>query len=143
MEKIRTNLSFNSGLTGETRASVTPEKIIPGKKRNIKSIAASPPRKEPIPNQNKNTLGLQTHQYLPPYVPQFPPGFKSFKNEANGDNNETTDISCTDKDNMSHTNQNDYIEYLKATKNTNDDDEYKEDNSKHQDSNESCINRTK
>ena len=30
VEKIQTDLSVNAGLTGETRASVTPEKYIPG-----------------------------------------------------------------------------------------------------------------
>ena len=55
-EKLQTDLSVNSILTGETRASVTPEKRIPGKKGNIKSLATSPRRKYPIPNQDKNTL---------------------------------------------------------------------------------------
>ena len=59
VEKLLTDLSINSGLTGETRASVTQETRIKIKKRNIKSLATSPPRKDPIPNQDKNTLGLQ------------------------------------------------------------------------------------
>ena len=33
VDKLRTDLSINFGLTGETRASVTPEKRIPRKKR--------------------------------------------------------------------------------------------------------------
>ena len=33
-----------------TGSSVTPEKIIPRKKKNMKSLAMSPPRKDPIPN---------------------------------------------------------------------------------------------
>ena len=44
---------------------------------------------------------------------------------------------------MSRTNQDDYIENMKAMKNTNDDDEYKEENSKHQYGIESDINETK
>ena len=36
VEKLWTSLSVNSGLTGETRASVTPEKRIPGNKIRIK-----------------------------------------------------------------------------------------------------------
>ena len=36
VEKLQTDISVNSGLIGETRSSVTPEKCIPGKKRNIK-----------------------------------------------------------------------------------------------------------
>ena len=59
VDKILTDLSINSGLTGETRASVTPETRITIKKRNIKALATSPQRKYPIPNQDKNTLGLQ------------------------------------------------------------------------------------
>ena len=51
--KFRTDLSVNCLLTGETRASVTPEKRIPRKKINITSLATSPPRKDPIPNQDK------------------------------------------------------------------------------------------
>ena len=52
MEKLRTDLSVNSGLTGETRASVTPENLIPRKKINIESLATSPPRKDTITNQD-------------------------------------------------------------------------------------------
>ena len=46
----------------------------------------SSPGKYPIPNQDKNTLGLQKDQYHPPHVPPFYSGFKSFRNEANDDN---------------------------------------------------------
>ena len=62
VDKLRTDLSVNSILIGETRASVIPEKHITKKKRNIKSLAPSLPRKDPIPNQNKNTLGLQKYK---------------------------------------------------------------------------------
>ena len=51
--KLQNDLSVNSVLAGETRAIVTPEKRIPRKKRNIKSLATSPPRKDSIPNQDK------------------------------------------------------------------------------------------
>ena len=57
--KLRTDLSVNSGLIGETRASVTPEKRIPKKEQNIKSLAMFPPRKDPITTQDKYTLGIQ------------------------------------------------------------------------------------
>ena len=50
-----------------------------------------PPRNDPIPNQDKNTLGIQETQILPPHVNQFPPGYKSLRNEANDDNPENTD----------------------------------------------------
>ena len=42
----------SSGLTGGTRASVTPEKRLP-KNKNKRSLAMSPPRKYLIPNQDK------------------------------------------------------------------------------------------
>ena len=58
VEKILTDLSLNYVLTVETRASVTPEKRIPKNKYIYKSLAMSPPRKDPIPNQDKNTLGI-------------------------------------------------------------------------------------
>ena len=76
VEKLRTNNYVNSGLIGETRASITPGKGIPSRKIKIKSLATSPPIKEPIPDQDKNNLGLQKYQCLPPRIPTFPPGFK-------------------------------------------------------------------
>ena len=90
MGKLRTYLSVNFVLTGETKTSVTPGKRIPRKKRNIKSLATSPPRNDKSLNQDKNTLGLQKDQCLPPHVPPFLTGFKSLRNEANYDNPETT-----------------------------------------------------
>ena len=104
VDKLRTGLSVNSGLTGETRASVTPGKLITKKKRKRKSLAMYTPRKDTNPNQNKNTLELQKDQYLPSHVTPFSSGFKSLKNEANDDNLETTDTSRTDKDDTSRTN---------------------------------------
>ena len=74
--KLQTYLSVNYGLTGETRDSVTPGKCIPKKKINIKPLATLPPRKYPIPNQDKNTLGLKKDQCLPPHVSSFPLGLK-------------------------------------------------------------------
>ena len=44
---------------------------------------------------------------------------------------------------MSRTDQDDSIENMKATKNKNDDDEYKEDNSQHKQGNGIVINTTK
>ena len=44
---------------------------------------------------------------------------------------------------MSRTDQDDSIEDVKSMKNTNYDDEYKEDNSQHQHGNETDINKTK
>ena len=45
VEKIRTDVSFLSGVTG---AIVTPRKHIPKKKKYIKSLEMSQPRKSPI-----------------------------------------------------------------------------------------------
>ena len=77
----------------------------------------SPPRTDPIPNQDKSNLGLQKYQCLPSHVPPFSSGIKSLRNESKYDNTETTDTSCTDKYDMSHTNRDDYIENAKAMKN--------------------------
>ena len=63
-----------------------------------------PPRKDPIPNQDKNNLGIPYEQGLPPNVLPFPPKFKSLINEANYDNPESTDNSRTDKYDTSRTN---------------------------------------
>ena len=54
--KLRTDVSVLSGGTG---SSVTPEKHIPRKKNNVKSLTLSPPRKDPIPNQDNNMLGTK------------------------------------------------------------------------------------
>ena len=64
------------------------------------------------------------------------------KNEANDDNTETTDTSRTDKDDTSRTNRDDFIEIRKPLKKYYDD-EYKEDNSQHQDGNDSFIKKLK
>ena len=138
--KIRTDLSILSGVTGD---SIPPEKRIPRKKSKIKSLASLPPRKYPIPNLDKNNLGIEKDQSLPPHIHKFPPGFKSLRNEADDDHHESTDTSRTDKDDTSRTDQDDYIENLKFMKNKNDDDKYKEENSKHQHGNESVISKNK
>ena len=102
-----------------------------------------PPRKNPIPNQNKNPLGIEKYQSLPPYLPKFILGFKSFRNKADGDHQESIDTSRTYRYDTPRTYKYDSIENLKAINNKNIDDEYKEDNSQHQHSNESIINKTK
>ena len=56
---VQTDVSAFFVVTGETRASVNPGKRIPRKKRKIKSLTMLPPRKDPIPNQDKNNLGLE------------------------------------------------------------------------------------
>ena len=87
-----------------------------------------PPINDPIPNQDKNSSGIQKYQCLPPQVPPFTSRFKSTRNEANNDNLETTDTSRTDKDDTLRTNLDDSIENMKTMKKTNYDNEYKEDN---------------
>ena len=63
---------------------------------------------------------------------------KSLRNEENYDNPETADTSRTDKYDTSHTNRDDFIESVKYIKNSNYDEEYKEDNSQYQDGNK-CL----
>ena len=113
---MRTDIYFFSGAT---RANITPEKLIPIKRRKIKSLATSPPRKDPIPNPDKNTLGIEKYQSLPTHVPKLPPGFKYLRNEANDDHHESTDNSRTDKDDTSRTDKDDSIENINTTRNKN------------------------
>ena len=112
------------------------------KEKKYKPLAKSPPRKYKIPNQDKNNLGLQKYQCLPPHVPPFPPGFKSLRNEANDDNPESTDTSRTDKYDTERTDRYDSIDNLKDVK-KNDDVEYKDEYLQHQNGNETVINKTK
>ena len=117
--KTLTDISFLSGSIGD---SITPEKHIPRKQKNIKSLATSLPIKYPIPNQDKNNLGIEKYRGLPPHVPKFPLGFKSLRNEADDDHHESTYTSRMYKDYTSHTDLYDYIENIEAMKNKNDDD---------------------
>ena len=55
-------------------------------------------------------------------------------------NTDTTDTSLSEKDDVSHTSQDDSIEKVKDTKTTNDDDKYKEDTLKLQDGKERVDN---
>ena len=77
-----------TGLTGGTIVSVTPEKRIPKKKKYIKSKALSP----------------------------FFPGNRKLLNEDNYDNPETTDTSLSGKDELSHTSPDDFTEKTKDKK---------------------------
>ena len=70
----------------------------------------------------------------------FLPGNKIILNEDNDDNLGTTDISLSGKDDMSHTSTDDFTEKPNDKKITNNDDEYKEENSKIQEVNESVDN---
>ena len=72
-KKIPTDVSVLSGATG---ASVTLEKRIPTKKKNMKSLAMSPPIKYPIPNPDINILGNETDRILPPQLAKYFPGYK-------------------------------------------------------------------
>ena len=77
--KIRTDVCIFSGSVG---ASVTPVKLVTRKKKNMKSLAMSPPRKDPIPNQDINSLGTKKYQSLPPQLAKFCTGCKSLFNEV-------------------------------------------------------------
>ena len=94
VDKIRTDISFLSGVKG---VSVTQEKSIPRKKRNMKSPATLPPRKDQIPNQDTNMLGTKKYQSLPPQWPKLRSGYISLRNEVEDDRNDSTDTSLNDK----------------------------------------------
>ena len=102
-----------------------------------------PPIKNPIPNQNKNTLGIEKYQSLPPYLPKFILGFKSFRNKADGDHHESIDTSRTYRYDTPRTYKYDSIENLKAINNKNIDDEYKDENMEDLIIIESVINKSK
>ena len=55
-------------MSGSTVAIVTPENCIPRKKNNMKSLATSPPRKDPISNQDINMLGTKNDQSCLPQI---------------------------------------------------------------------------
>ena len=129
---MQTNVSVLSGGTGD---SITPEKIIPRKKGNMKLLEISPPINDLIPNQDINMLGTEKYQSLPPQFDKFIPGYKSLINKAEDVSNDSTDTSCTDKEY--------YVDNLKDINNKNIDDEYKDENSKHHNSNENVINKSK
>ena len=75
-----------------------PRKRIPRKKKNIKPLATSPPRNDPIPNPDINILGTEKDQSLPPQLAKFCPGYKSLRNKAEDGCNDSTDTSRTDKE---------------------------------------------
>ena len=85
--KIQTDVSI---LFVGTGASVTTEKRIPGKKRNMKSPAMSSPIKYHIPNQDINRLITEKYASLPPINAKYPPGFKPLFNDTH-DSNSTED----------------------------------------------------
>ena len=103
----------------------------------------SPPRKDPIQNQDKIALGIPKYLCLPSHISPFSSESKSLINKANDDNTETTDTKRTDKDDTSLTDQYYYIESVKAMEEKNDNSKYKEENLQHQHSDESVINTTK
>ena len=70
----------------------------------------------------------------------FLPGNEIILNNENDHNPETIYTSRSEKDDMSHNSRDGFIEKAKDENNTNDDDEYKAETSKLQDSNESVDN---
>ena len=60
-------------LSGGTVSSVTPDKIIPRKKRNMKSPAISPLIKDPITNQDITIVFTKKNWKLPPQLAKFTP----------------------------------------------------------------------
>ena len=100
-----------SGLTGETRVNVMPEKRIPKKKKYIK----------------------------PKALFAFIPGNKIILYEDNDNNPETTDTLLTGKYDITHTGS-DYFTGKKMKKVTNNDDEYREETWKVQEGYESVDN---
>ena len=101
----------------------------------MKSLSMSPPRKDPIPNQDINMLGTKIYQSLPPQLAKFRSGYKSSINEAEDGRNDSTDTSRTDKEYS--------VNNLKTMNNKDIDDKYKDGNSQDHNNNESFILKTK
>ena len=136
-DKLRTDVSI---LSGETGAILTLEKLILRKKRSMKSPAMSPLRKDPILNQDINRLITKKDQNIPPHFEKFPPGSKSFLNDANDPN--STDYDLNDSTDTSRNEKEDSVNNMRVTNNKDIDDKYKDENSKSLNSNESFINKT-
>ena len=85
-----------------TRVSVNPERRIPSEKRNMKSLAMSPPIKDPIPNQDSTRIIHQQYPTLPPLLSQWPTVHKPFFNDRYVSNkieeeiNDSTDNWCAE-----------------------------------------------
>ena len=56
----------------------------------MKSLAMSPQRNDPIPNQYINMLGTKTYQSLPQKLAKFCPGYKLLRNKVEDDCNDST-----------------------------------------------------
>ena len=72
----------------------------------MKSLAMSPQRNDPIPNQYINMLGTKTYQSLPQKLAKFRPGYKSLIKYSGQGRNDSTDTSRTDKE--------DYVDNIKS-----------------------------
>ena len=100
-DKMRNDVSILFGVMG---ASVTPKQNFPINKRNMKSPAMSPPRKDPIPNQDINRLTTIKYQSFSPHLAKFPPRFELLINYAHDTNsteddcNDSTDTSRNEKE---------------------------------------------
>ena len=117
---MQNNVSLLSWGTG---TSVTPGKRIPGKKRDMKPHAMSPPRKDTITNQDINRLITKQDPSLPPIIAKYHPVYKSLFNYAR-------DPTGTDDDpnysiNNSRNEKEDSVNKLKVTNNKDNDDKYK------------------
>ena len=86
---------------------------------------------------------IEKYQSLQPHLPNCPPGFKSSRNEAADDHQESTVTSRTDKDDWSRIDKDESIENIKAMKNKNSYEKYKDEHLQHQHGNENFINKTK
>ena len=84
----------------------------------MRSPAMSPPRKDPIPNQDSNRIITQQDPILPPLLQKYPTGYKPlfnnthYPNKTDDNLNYSTDNSCTEIDGyFNKLNVNKYDEY--------------------------------
>ena len=80
-------------------------------KKNMNSFVMQLPRKDPIPNQDINRLGIKKYQSIPLKSAKHFPGYKSLLNEEENGCNDSTDTS--------HNNKEDHVDNLKEINNKN------------------------
>ena len=106
----------------------------------MKSPAMSPPRKDPILNQDSDRIINEQYPSLPPLLEKYPTVPKPLFNDTHCPN-KTEDV-VNDYTDDSGTEVNDYLNKLNVKKDDDTDGEYRDDNSQALKTYESVINKT-
>ena len=106
----------------------------------MKSPTISPPRKDPIPNQDINRLNTPKDPSLPPIIEKYLTGYKPLLNDTH-DTSSTEDDPNYSTDN-SRNEKEDSVNKLKVNNNKHKEYEYKDENSAALKNDKSVINKT-